>query len=123
MGPKNKLKRKKPSKKQRTIQMEVPSSIRADVQRLIDEERAAEEGEAIKPLDRKKYALDKDLIAQTQKQIKVLAKLTKKLNKAGDKLNDIDQSLSRKDERWVDDQFETLSALRDEIESVNIDYF
>jgi hypothetical protein len=116
-------KKLKKSKKQRTIQMEVPASIRGDVQRLIDEERAAQEGEPIKPLDRKKYALDKDLIAETQKQVKVLAKLTTKLNNAGDKLNDIDQSLSRKDEQWVDAQFEMLDGLREEIEGVAIDYF
>jgi hypothetical protein len=107
----------------RTIRMDVPATIRDDVQRLIDEERAAQEGKPIKPLDRKKYALDKDVLAEAVQHLKALAQLTKKLNKAGDKLNDIDQSLSRKDERWVDDQFETLSALRDEIESVNIDYF
>jgi hypothetical protein len=119
---KKKQKRKvaKRDEKSRTTLMIIPLDLKGEIKALISEHQR-EKNEKRTPLDRKAYALDNAAVAEITKHIKIVQKLSGKLEKQGNKLNDIDRELSSKDADWVEGQLDKLGAIQEQIENAQIE--
>jgi hypothetical protein len=108
------------NEKSRTTLMIIPLELKSEIKTMISEHQR-EKDERRKPLDRKAYAVDKAALAEITKHIKIVQKLSGKLEKQGEKLNNIDRTLSSKDSDWVDGELDKLSAIQEQIEDAQID--